>query len=773
MKLKRLFQIKLFSNKSFKQVLTVIMLICVLPLQTQVVINEVMTRNISTFKDDDGHYNNFIELLNTGSSSVNLNGYRLTNNINQPDKWIFSNKTLKAGEYLKVWASGKNRGNSPAPARTLIPFEDTWKYLDDGSDQGSAWRGVDYNDTSWKEGKAMLGYPATMSGQPSVTTIVSYGQNSADVHRCTYFRKTINIEDKSSLGNITLWAKIDDGAVVYINGTEVARGNMPTGEIDYLTLASTNVSTGGVFHLTQTISSDVFVNGDNVIAVQVHQYWAGSSDLRFDLELKTAGSDAHTNFTISDGDQVSLITADGSQTNTTPIITTLNAISLGRFPNGSQNWKYLLSPTPGAANIEPALDVLPTIKTSISNPYSNVNWKTVNHFKTNIHTHTTNSDGSVLAHTVVDSYCNAGYKILSITDHNKITYPWTNFSSIITNFENRDPQALGMLDVKGNELSGAHHVGSYVDVVSGNGADLHAAFTTMTDIGGIGSMNHPGRYWEISTNYAPSDQYSIEWYLNFYEKYPVIVGMEVYNGTSRYPNDRILWDELLTRTMPSRPIWGQSSDDMHSASAMFKAYDYRLMQELTNELFKTSMKQGTSYFVIEPAGNGTPQVATLDSISVNQTNKTITIHAKNYTSIEWISGVKGTGAERTSKVIASGATFSYDPMVFPYVRAEIINQKGVVFTQPFGFNEYASNTPILEQNDKFKVYPNPFSNVLTIENFNSDTTVDFNIINSVGQIVMSGKMNDKISVSTDNFAPGIYIVNIRNGKSQLFNKIIK
>ena len=228
-----------------------------------------MTRNISTFKDDDGHYNNFIELLNTGSSSVNLNGYRLTNNINQPDKWIFSNKTLKAGEYLKVWASGKNRGNSPAPARTLIPFEDTWKYLDDGSDQGSAWRGVDYNDTSWKEGKAMLGYPATMSGQPSVTTIVSYGQNSADVHRCTYFRKTINIEDKSSLGNITLWAKIDDGAVVYINGTEVARGNMPTGEIDYLTLASTNVSTGGVFHLTQTISSDVFVNGDNVIAVQV------------------------------------------------------------------------------------------------------------------------------------------------------------------------------------------------------------------------------------------------------------------------------------------------------------------------------------------------------------------------------------------------------------------------------------------------------------------------------------------------------------------------
>ncbi len=1059
MKQKVLFKIRNFASVSLKHLLTACMLLFVLQTQAQVVINEVMTKNISTIKDDDGDYSNFIELYNAGTTTVDLNGYGLTNDSNTPNKWVFGNKTLAAGEYFRVWASAKDRGDTPTPASTLIPFASTWKYLDNGSNQGTAWSGSAFDDTSWKSGQAMLGYPATAS--PNVTTVVSFGSNSKSKYRCTYFRKTINIADKNSVGALTLSINIDDGAVVYVNGTEVMRKNMPTGTITNTTFA--NVTVGSIANFTETIPSSLLVDGDNVIAVQVHQSTASSSDLRFDLELKASGSQAHTNFTIADGDVISLFMPNGVDNTTTPAIQTQNDLSFGRFPNGSENWRYLLTVTPGAANATPALtslpgvsineimvrntsavkndkgnysswvelynlsnqsmdlsgyklsndinnlnkwsfqnfnvaskqfktiwlsganqqatqggmlvsagavwkykddgsdqgtawtglsfddaawaqgpaelgygdgdeatainagtsgarfpcnyfrykfsvtdkssigrlkislirddgavvyingqevvrdnmpegvidyltwaaspevagaaestwfdhivdgsilnegeniisvsvhqqraassdisfnfkmenlgvdahtdfaltagqtlylsnesseivsqltvpsnipdnasygispdgygdnkyfmtstpnasngnngvDNLPNPKVMVLNPYTNVDWKTVNHFKTNIHTHTNNSDGSVLAHIVVDNYATAGYKILSITDHNLITYPWTNFSAIKSTYENRNPQILGMLDIAGNELSGAHHSGSYVNVVAGSGSDLNAAFSQMATIGGIGSFKHPGRYWSISTTYAANAQYSIDWYQNFYATYPALVSMEVYNQGDRYPNDRVLWDELLTRMMPERPIWGQSSDDMHSLTHLFKNYDYRLMPELTTDGFKSSMQQGTSYFVYEPSGNGTPQVASLDSVKINKTNRTITIHANNYTSIEWISGVQGTGSGRTSNVIATGATFSYNNMTFPYVRAVITNAKGKVFTQPFGFAERM---------------PNQISQIVGEVNFCSGTTAavysiekdeaaeQYNWVLPQGAIIVSGAGTNSIVV---------------------------
>ncbi|MCJ8164127.1 hypothetical protein MKJ04_04685, partial [Pontibacter sp. E15-1] len=51
---------------------------------------------------------------------------------------------------------------------TIIPFNSSWKYLDNGSDQGTAWRGGSFNDAAWKSGPGKLGY-----GIPDATTVVS------------------------------------------------------------------------------------------------------------------------------------------------------------------------------------------------------------------------------------------------------------------------------------------------------------------------------------------------------------------------------------------------------------------------------------------------------------------------------------------------------------------------------------------------------------------------------------------------------------------------
>src|SRR5262249_37711490 len=78
----------------------------------------------------------------------------------------------------------------------------------------------------------------------------------------------------------------DDGAVVYLNGTEVYRNNMPSGTIAYNTLASTAI--GGADESTwyaATLSPSLLQSGSNTIAVELHQADVTSSDISFDFQL--------------------------------------------------------------------------------------------------------------------------------------------------------------------------------------------------------------------------------------------------------------------------------------------------------------------------------------------------------------------------------------------------------------------------------------------------------------------------------------------------------
>src|SRR5258705_10819606 len=109
-----------------------------------------------------------------------------------------------------------------------------WKYHDNGSNQGTAWRATNFNDASWATGNAELGY-----GDGDEATVVSYGSNASNKYVTTYFRKSFTVSNPSDYLSMTLDLIRDDGAVIYINGTEVYRNNMPTGTISYTTFAST------------------------------------------------------------------------------------------------------------------------------------------------------------------------------------------------------------------------------------------------------------------------------------------------------------------------------------------------------------------------------------------------------------------------------------------------------------------------------------------------------------------------------------------------------
>jgi hypothetical protein len=170
-----------------------------------------------------------------------------------------------------------------AAADVLIPAGATWKYLDNGTDQGTAWRAPSFNDTSWAAGAAQLGY-----GDGDEATIVSFGPNSSSKYITTYFRRTFNIADASAYLSATVRVLRDDGAVVYVNGTEVFRSNMPGGTISRGTLASSAIDDSSFY--SAGFDPALLVSGANVVAVEVHQANATSTDISFDLEMTAATS---------------------------------------------------------------------------------------------------------------------------------------------------------------------------------------------------------------------------------------------------------------------------------------------------------------------------------------------------------------------------------------------------------------------------------------------------------------------------------------------------
>lgn len=164
----------------------------------------------------------------------------------------------------------------------LIPLGATWKYLDDGTDQGTAWRATNFNDSSWSSGAAELGY-----GDGDETTVLGYGGNSANKYITYYFRKSFVVSNPASVPALFMQLVRDDGAVVYINGTEVWRVNMPAGTVTYLTEAPSAIGSADESAILEQLilSSGLLAAGSNVVAVEIHQSGPTSSDISFNFSL--------------------------------------------------------------------------------------------------------------------------------------------------------------------------------------------------------------------------------------------------------------------------------------------------------------------------------------------------------------------------------------------------------------------------------------------------------------------------------------------------------
>ncbi|MGI9243356.1 MAG: CotH kinase family protein, partial [Verrucomicrobiales bacterium] len=200
---------------------------------------------------------------------------------------------------------GATRINGGTIVDDFVGFEETgWLYLDTGVEQSdsevvvghpaygvSDWKHPDFADAGWGTGQAMLGYGNIGSGASAITVNaeVEYGPSSTSKFRTTYFRKPFTVTGASEYTEVNVNIIRDDGAIIYLNGKEIGRSNLDAGNRSFSDFASSASPENAVIPLpSYTLQPGDLIEGINILAIEVHQSSAGSSDLGIDAEISAS-----------------------------------------------------------------------------------------------------------------------------------------------------------------------------------------------------------------------------------------------------------------------------------------------------------------------------------------------------------------------------------------------------------------------------------------------------------------------------------------------------
>jgi hypothetical protein len=166
--------------------------------------------------------------------------------------------------------------------RTLVAKASDWRYLDTGLGLPAEWRTLTFDDAAWNLGAGELGY-----GDDDEATTVNCGPTAPDCDdenfATTYFRHKFTVTDPTRVDSLMLELLRDDAAIVYLNGQQIFRDvNLPTivGHATFATESSDENET-----TTIAVDAALLAAGENILAVEVHQAAADSSDISFDLGL--------------------------------------------------------------------------------------------------------------------------------------------------------------------------------------------------------------------------------------------------------------------------------------------------------------------------------------------------------------------------------------------------------------------------------------------------------------------------------------------------------
>lgn len=351
-------------------------------------INELMSSNRDVIFDEDGDSPDWIEIINSSNETINLGEYFLSDDKANLEKWQFPALNLVSNQTLFVFASGKDRTIIPLFWYTLIDKGDEWNYIIPNVEPPSNWKTTEFNANIWESGATGIGY-----GDNDDETEIP--KNTLSV----FMRKMISIDNIDSLNSMWLHLDFDDAFVAYLNGTEIARqGIGQVGEPVSFDKAA------DVSHEAKIIFGDMpekynisefthlLVEGENTLAVQVHNFSRNSSDLSAIpiftvgysnvMEIDKTVSDyvhlanefSHTNFKLSSSGETVLLSHSlkGVVDSITYGIIS-GDYSFGRDTSNPDNWGIFSEPTPGEKNQPPFyIDIITsTVQFSINEMFLN------------------------------------------------------------------------------------------------------------------------------------------------------------------------------------------------------------------------------------------------------------------------------------------------------------------------------------------------------------------------------------------------------------------
>ncbi len=183
---------------------------------------------------------------------------------------------LPNGYRVKKW----HLSDSLVDTKDLITKTTEWTYFYDSVMPAKNWMNVDYDDSKWSVGKGNFGY----ANDRDYSTTLDYGEDEDNKYITAYFRTTVNCASDKEFKELSVNIMYDDAAVVYVNGKVVKVFNLPKDTTySYDMLAITSEGWTNDEQASFTIDGSLFKKGKNVIAVEIHQNEAKSSDLTMKL----------------------------------------------------------------------------------------------------------------------------------------------------------------------------------------------------------------------------------------------------------------------------------------------------------------------------------------------------------------------------------------------------------------------------------------------------------------------------------------------------------
>ena len=300
----------------------------------------------------------------------------------------------------------------------------------------------------------------------------------------------------------------------------------------------------------------------------------------------------------------------------------------------------------------------------ITNPYESVTHllgNDGNHYKTNLHTHSTYSDATIPLTEMVKEHYSQDFDILGIADHGVIGKEWDEQPTLIplyqynplignkqAHFTTEEYESIvagtysdgtnrtkttgmncvtgaiegNMLVIQKNHVNGYFMNDKSTEGYLGDEGDFSTIIKMIEDAGGVSHINHPGDWLgsakgelvydedgnvlytpngeEMTLGYQmATDPGNVQFFANFFRVYPSCLGIEVYNAFDRPTRtDRVLWDGLLKAIIPEgRNVWGFANNDAHTNEDVDTCFMDFILPEYSQANVRTAMENGTFFAV--------------------------------------------------------------------------------------------------------------------------------------------------------------------------------